>query len=263
LVADLAVIGKLGLARPGTHRRLSSMAISPSRSQSPTPPSTGDLARLILARCSEPGYAQGGRLPTERRLAEEFSVTRTAVRHALALLEAERRISREVGRGTFLRTAAVSPGVSELPRDAAEVSPADVMAARRLIEPPVIPLVVAWATPRDFDEMRRCVEGGASADSFEEFERWDYALHHAIVAASRNQLLVVMYGAIENARKGAIWGNLKRRRDSRERRAAYQAEHAELVDALCARELDHAVSVMEAHLSRVQANLLGPAPPLS
>jgi GntR family transcriptional regulator, uxu operon transcriptional repressor len=234
------------------------MAVSPSPAQ-PQPPAYGrDLAQLILARCEDPAYAPGGRLPTERNLASEFGVTRTLVRHALAMLEAEGRISREVGRGTFLRPASPTGGragaASALA--VAAVSPADVMAARRLLEPGVLPLVVTWATSRDFDEMRRCVAGGAAAESYEEFEVWDFALHHAIVTASRNELLLAMYGVIETARRGEIWGNLKRRNDSRERRAAYHAEHVELVEALCARELEHAVSVMDSHLARVQANLL-------
>jgi GntR family uxuAB operon transcriptional repressor len=222
-----------------------------------------DLADRILSRCQADDYAPGGKLPTERRLASELGVTRTMVRHALAVLEAEGRISREVGRGTFLRPApaggALPRAGSSMPRTD-EVGPADVMAARRLIEPQVLPLVVAWATQRDFDELRRCVRGGATAQSAAEFETWDFALHHAIVAASRNQLLRTMYRVIEQAREGEMWGTLKRRTDSRERRAVYQAEHVELVEAICARELQRAVEVMEAHLERVQANLLGSSP---
>jgi DNA-binding FadR family transcriptional regulator len=134
------------------------------------------------------------------------------------------------------------------------------MAARRLIEPQVLPLVVAWATQRDFDELRRCLVGGAGATNAAEFEVWDFALHHAIVVASRNQLLVAMYGIVERARKGEIWGNLKLRNDSRERRDAYQADHVQLIDALSAREADEAVRVMQAHLARVEANLLQAEP---
>jgi DNA-binding FadR family transcriptional regulator len=134
------------------------------------------------------------------------------------------------------------------------------MAARRLIEPQVLPLVVAWATQRDFDETRRCLDGGALAEHAAEFEVWGFALHHAIVGASRSQLLLSMYAVVERAREGEIWGSLKRRNDSRERRGAYQAEHVELVDALSKRELTRAVSVMEAHLARVEANLLGAGP---
>jgi GntR family uxuAB operon transcriptional repressor len=218
------------------------------------------LADLILERCSARASAPGSRLPTERELAAEFGVTRTTVRHALAVLEAAGRISREVGRGTFLRDVGSRPLISRGDRHAArgdDVGPADVMAARRVLEPQVLPLVVAWATNRDFDEMRRCLEGGAGAQSYEEFEVWDYALHHAIVSASRNSLLVAMYAEVERARKGEIWGNLKRLGDSRARRASYHADHVELVDALCARELPHAIEVMEAHLARVETNLLG------
>jgi DNA-binding FadR family transcriptional regulator len=139
------------------------------------------------------------------------------------------------------------------------VGPADVMVARQLIEPQVLPVVVAWATTRDFDEMRRCLEGGGAADSYDEFETWDFALHHAIVAASRNRLLVDMYAVIEQARHGAIWGSLKRRSDSLERRAAYHQDHVGLIDALIARDVPAAVLAMETHLQRVEGNLLGAA----
>ncbi len=215
---------------------------------SAAPAYSHELARRILERSERGKRLPGNRLPTERLLATELGVTRTMVRQALSVLEAEGRISREVGRGTFLRAV----------EDSGDVGPADVMAARRLIEPQVIPLVVAWATPRDFDEMRRCLDGGAAAESYDEFEVWDYALHHAIVVASRNALLVEMYGTVERARRGQIWGNLKRRSDSRERRGDYHRDHVELVEALAARETARAVELMELHLARVQDNLLGP-----
>jgi len=224
------------------------------------PPAYGQaLAELILARCDEPGYAPAGRLPTERQLAAEFGVTRTMVRHALAVLEAKGLVSREVGRGTFLTSAATRGGVAargSFEHDDSEVGPADVMAARRLIEPRVMPLVVAYATQRDFEEMRRCLVGGAAAQSAEEFEAWDFALHHALVAAGRNQLLVAMYRTVELAREGEIWGSLKRRNDSRERREEYQEHHVEIVRAVCARELGEATAAIEAHLASVEAHLL-------
>ena len=218
-----------------------------------------ELAEAILERWGEDAAGPGLKLPTERQLAAELGVTRTMIRHALAALEAEGRVSREVGRGTFLR-GDQRPTPTRRERHAArseDVGPADVMAARRLIEPQVLPLVVAWATARDFDEMRRCLSGGAGAQSYDEFEVWDFALHHAIVAASRNPLLVAMYHEVERAREGALWGSLKRRNDSRERRLAYQADHEQLVEALSVRELERAVAVMDTHLGRVEANLLG------
>src|SRR5260370_19064062 len=67
------------------------------------------LAALILAESERDGAAYGTRLPTERQLAGDLGVSRSAVRHALAVLQAEGRVSREVGRGTFLRFPA-APG---------------------------------------------------------------------------------------------------------------------------------------------------------
>jgi DNA-binding FadR family transcriptional regulator len=220
-----------------------------------------ELAELILRECTRAATPVGGRLPTERQLAESLGLTRAAVRHALGVLEAEGRVSREVGRGTFLRAVAPSapdgPPLGALKPD--DVSPADVMNARDLFEPRVVPLVVAHATVRDFDELERCIAGGNAAETSDEFEAWDYALHHAIVAAAHNSLLLRMYAGVEAARHGQLWGSLKRRNDSPYRRATYQADHRKIVDALQARELDSALAATNEHLDRVRANLLGVA----
>ena len=61
------------------------------------------LAELILAETARAGLGAGSRLPTERKLAADMGATRTSIRHALAVLQAQGHISREVGRGTFLR----------------------------------------------------------------------------------------------------------------------------------------------------------------
>jgi len=66
-----------------------------------------------------------------------------------------------------------------------------------------------------------------------------------------------MYAEVESARQGRLWGSLKIRNDSRERRASYQADHVEIVDALRAREAERATAAVNAHLERVSADLLG------
>jgi len=224
------------------------------------------LAGLILAESERAGLGPGSRLPTERQLALDLGVTRSSVRHALALLEARGRISREVGRGTFLREpapAAVVPA-GAVPAGAGpdaggsvggDFAPADVMMVRRLLEPPAMPLVVAWATAADLDEMDRCLAGGDHAASYEEFETWDLALHRCIMRASRSPLLAVLYGVIEQARHGHVWGDLKRRSASATRRQEYQADHRQIVAALRARDSAAAVEAMRVHLARVSNDL--------
>ncbi|HEX3493104.1 MAG TPA: FCD domain-containing protein [Streptosporangiaceae bacterium] len=219
------------------------------------------LAGLILAESERAGLGPGSRLPTERQLALDLGVTRSSVRHALALLEAQGRISREVGRGTFLREpvpAAVVPaggGVAAGGSPGGDFAPADVMMVRRLLEPPAMPLVVAWATAADLDDMDHCLAGGDHAASYEEFETWDLALHRCIMRASRSPLLAVLYGVIEQARHGHVWGDLKRRSASATRRQEYQADHRQIVAALRARDSAAAVEAMRVHLARVSNDL--------
>ena len=221
-----------------------------------------ELAELILAEFERSGLGPGSRLPTERQLAADLGLTRTGVRHALAALEADGRISREVGRGTFLRPAAVPSADGGAPAErgalaATDFAPADVMTIRRLLEPQAMPLVAIWATARDFGEMERCLAGGDTAASFEEFETWDLALHRCIIGAAHSPLLAALYGLVESARHGQVWGDLKRRSTSSQRRQVYQEDHRAIVAALRARDSDAAVEAMRVHLSRVAEHLLG------
>jgi DNA-binding FadR family transcriptional regulator len=237
------------------------------------------LADLILAEALRTGLGPGSRLPTERKLALELGATRSSIRHALAMLQAQGRISREVGRGTFLldrpeppapapqaapsagpqaaRLAGLPGGQGQDPSaaSAADFAPADVMTIRRLLEPPAMSLVVAWATTADLEQMDRCLAGGDSAPSYEEFEAWDLALHHSIMAASHSSLLVALYSLVEAARHGHVWGDLKRRSASAERREQYQADHRAIVAALRARDSASAVEAMRVHLARVSGHL--------
>jgi DNA-binding FadR family transcriptional regulator len=233
------------------------------------------LAEVILADSRRAGMGPGSRLPTERQLAADLGATRTTVRRALAVLEAEGHISREVGRGTFLRDApwaragadgdggpgdgdggpaARAAGGPPGPGSAG-FAPADVMAIRRMLEPSAMRLVVAWATAADFQEMDRCLAGGEQAASYDEFEVWDLALHRCIMAASHSPLLARLYAVVEEARHGRFWGDLKRHSASRERQRLYQADHRELVAALRARDADRAVEAMRTHLARVSSHL--------
>ncbi len=215
-----------------------------------------ELARRILREAENAGMRVGGRLPTERTLADDLGVSRTVIRHALARLEAAGAISREVGRGTFIRRFDPAAETDDLV-EVTDVGPADVMTVRLLLEPQAMPIVVARATGRDFDEMRRCLAGGESADTYADFELWDLALHRCLMAASHNPLLLRLYACVETARHGQLWGDLKRRNDSTERRVQYRAQHHLVVDALRTRDSDAAVAAMQAHLSTVRANLLG------
>jgi GntR family transcriptional regulator, uxu operon transcriptional repressor len=235
------------------------------------------LAEEILAESRRAGLGPGSRLPTERQLAADLGVTRSGIRQALGVLEADGLITREVGRGTFFseeagtafaggtafdggaagNTGGPEREAPERSVPATDFAPADVMTIRRLLEPQAMPLVVMWATARDFTEMERCVAGGDRAVNYEEFETWDLALHRCIMAAAHSPLLSALYGLVESARHGQVWGDLKRRSASSQRRALYQEDHRAIVAALRARDAGEAVEAMRGHLARVAGHLLG------
>src|SRR5258708_40104145 len=73
-------------------------------------PNTGKLAsedavrRFIVEAIENGSMPAGARLPTERVLAKRFRVPRSVVRKALLPLEIEGKVTRQVGRGTFVST---------------------------------------------------------------------------------------------------------------------------------------------------------------
>jgi DNA-binding GntR family transcriptional regulator len=69
---------------------------SPPRSQS------GQIRDALLAQIDGGSLPPGGKLPSERELAELFSTTRITLKDALLALEAEGRIYREDRRGWFV-----------------------------------------------------------------------------------------------------------------------------------------------------------------
>ncbi|HZD64563.1 MAG TPA: FCD domain-containing protein [Acidimicrobiales bacterium] len=198
----------------------------------------------------------GGRLPTERTLAERTGRSRSAVRRALATMEADGRVVRQVGRGTFLlrRAAEAFPtGAS------AATSPAEVIAVRLLFEPQLMPLAVMAATVEDLEEMHRCLEGGEGAETYDDFERWDTALHRSFAAATHNGLVCQIAALLGATREDPLWGGLKRRSSSPARRAAARDDHRAIVAALAERDAAAAQARMRTHLLRVRAHLLGEA----
>ncbi|GAA5235536.1 FadR family transcriptional regulator [Verticiella sediminum] len=219
---------------------------------------TSALRDEILARIASGEWPHGHRLPTEREFAAAHRLSRSTVRRTLAQLKARGLISQTVGSGTYVAApGGEANGVERLQDDAMTTSPAQLMAARLALEPAIAALVVEHARPADFEHMRLCCERAEAADSFEDFETWDAALHEAIAAAAHNPLIENVFSLMNHARSHASWGVLKRRSLTDERRKAYQREHRALVDALCERDAMRATETARTHLLHVRRNLLG------
>lgn len=200
----------------------------------------------------------GDRLPTERSLSEQFSLSRGSVRKVLQDLRAMGLIEQTVGSGTYVTEGAAAV-IHTLPQDKGvpQTSPAELMEARIALEPAVLELVIAHATAADFQRMEECCDRAEAAQTLEEFEHWDGMLHEVIASASRNSFITGVFSLMNQVRAQTEWGALKRRSVTPQRRLQYQQEHRQLVQALKERDLEQARAAAVAHLVRVRANLFG------
>ncbi len=203
-------------------------------------------------------WRAGHRLPTERALSERYGVGRSTVRRVLADLKRRRLITQTVGSGTYVAEgvqealAAISP-----PAGPHQVSPAELMNARMVLEPALIDMAIVNATPADFQRMEDCNLQAEAASTLEEFEKWDAALHEAIAEAAHNGFISGVFRLMNEVRAQGEWGLLKRRSATPERRREYQQEHRALVAALRERDAERARALCLAHLQHVRANMLG------
>jgi GntR family uxuAB operon transcriptional repressor len=224
----------------------------------PATPVGARLRALLEDAIAAGTLRSGSKIPTERALGETLQASRTAVRAALAELEREGRIRRHVGRGTFLAGLEGDPELPTGARTPLQTSPAEIMATRLVLEPEVAALAARHATQADIEHVQHCLRRGDATTTYEDFEAWDSALHRAIAAAAHNGLLLRLFDTMNAARDLPVWGSIKRRSASPERRRGYERCHGEIVTALVERDPDAARARMRDHLVDVRTNLLGP-----
>ena len=128
-------------------------------------------------------FSSGARIPTERDFAASLEIPRSVVRRSLAYLETQGRVTRHVGRGTFVADGA---GSAETPLGFA-TSPIEIMEVRLMLEPQVAAAAAAAATAAEFEKLTLCLERSEAAATYEEFERCDAEFHRSIAVATHNE----------------------------------------------------------------------------
>lgn len=217
------------------------------------------LAKHLVEEIESGRLAAGHKLPAERELSETFSASRGAVRRVLANLKEMGLITQTVGSGTFVSddVQTVAPMQVHSPAKAIQTSPAELMEARLLIEPQMPSLIVRYATTADFDRMDECIVRSEAAQTIEEFEHWDGALHQAFAEATHNSFFLKILELTTLIREEGEWGRLKKNSLTPERRSQYEVQHRSIVAALRDRDEVLARQKLEAHLLQVQRNLFG------
>ena len=216
------------------------------------------LRETLLAKLRSRTWRAGHRLPTERALGEQFGLGRSTVRRVLLDFKRAQLITQTVGSGTYVADEVQQALAQLAPAHSAQaVSPADLMAARLVLEPALIDMVIGNATAADFARMDECNHRAEAAATLEDFERWDAALHEALAAAAHNSFMAGVFRLMSEVRSNGKWGMLKRRSATPERRQAYEQEHRDLVAALKDRDAERARKLCLQHLLHVRTNMLG------
>ena len=203
---------------------------------SPTSQIVQALTKAIVEHRLQPGAKLA-----EQKLADHFGVSRTLVRQALLQLSQHQLIRLEPARGAFV----AAPSVAEARQ---------VFAVRRMIETGMTQVFVAQVTPARIKVLRDHVAQEKLA-----VERGD--------ASGRTELLgdfhVRMAELMGNAVLAQVLGQLISRcalitlmYQSANAAEHSNAEHAQIVKALAAKDESRAVQLMQLHLQHVEENLM-------
>jgi DNA-binding FadR family transcriptional regulator len=197
-----------------------------------------------------------GRLPTERALSESFGVSRRAIRRALDVLDAEGKISRRQGSGTFAgqRVEQISRHVGAI---VAGTNFLEIMEVRLRIEPQLAQLAAVRAKPADIERMHALTKKIVASEDADARELWDGALHRLIAQSAGNQFFLEIFDVINHVRQDDAWQSIReaaRRSDNTQERA--YAQHDALIDAIASRDPLRAAEAMRQHLLMLQESLI-------
>lgn len=102
------------------------------------------LADLLRDRITSGDLAPGASLPSELRLAQQYGLSRTSVRQAVALLRSEGLVIVEPPRGTFVRAVEPTDTVTLLKGDTATARMPTPVERRELEMGEGIPVIVIF-----------------------------------------------------------------------------------------------------------------------
>lgn len=213
-----------------------------------------DVEQRLRDLIDSAGYRHNDRVPPERELCKTLGTTRNQVRKALAELEAQGRVWRHVGRGTFVGARPVL-NLQDVTYLRDQIKPEQVVAVRMTIEPELCRLAALNATRSDREQMRLCAERCRNAEDWRTYEAWDNNLHHAIARATRNQLFLYFFETLNSVRRSIVWGQPRETRGPSRDYASF-SEHDTIVSAIVSKEGTAAARAMNLHLKSVYSRVL-------
>ena len=204
------------------------------------------LARDLADRIARGEFATGDRLPPERELATELSVSRTTVREALLALELMGHVEIRVGSGVFVLDPPEEAPAADEPDEA---GPFEIVELRRTVEGDAARLAATRMSERQIERLWKAQRQMADAvDDVPTFDRADRDFHAVIAEGSGNALMERMIRDLWGMRRGAMWRRWYDQTRSRENRVRSILEHERIAQALRRRLPEVAATAMQGHI---------------
>lgn len=154
------------------------------------------IQNLVLAGTLRPG----DKLPSERELAEQFGVSRTAVREAVKALREKGLVEIRPGRGTF-----ITDSTSEVMRDSLDFmvkaglinGVSNLNEVRTLLEPGIAAMAAERITEADIQTLEQLIKTMDGAmDDADAFAEADLEFHLTLAGATQNRLIPILLDPI-------------------------------------------------------------------
>ncbi len=236
------------------------------------------IAEQLRAGMLSGEFAVGSRLPAERDLSKQLSVSRSSVREALIALEVEGWVEVRTGSGIYvldrsninainkiaiqaINTSAdgVNKALNEnenalLSENKAEWGPLELIRARRVVEGETAAIAALQAKRKDIDAMSKALRmmQTEAADGVLPLNG-DRAFHTAIVQASGNEVLIDTVQSFWDSRRGPIFERLVGYFETMQSWQAAIAEHSAILEAIQAHDAVAARAAMHAHMDKSHA----------
>ncbi|MGP3965165.1 FadR/GntR family transcriptional regulator [Nonomuraea sp. 3N208] len=177
----------------------------------------------------------GGRLPSERELMVQFSVSRSTVREALRVLQARGLVRSRPGDPNGAEVLPFSPAalhksMTTLAR-VAELSLGELVQFRMVMDGAAILLAARLRTEEQLAEMAAAVERMKEADS-ESFSAADVAFHDVVARASGNTLIQVCTDVVRSVVVDLVAGRIAVAPDQEALMRRSIAHHEEVLAAV-------------------------------
>jgi len=193
----------------------------------------------------------GDQLPAERELAEQFGVSRTAVREAVKTLCEKGLLEAFPGRGTFVIDDIAHPvrhSMALMVNIARPEEAAFLVDVRAILEPEIAARAAARAEEKHLQALRDTVAVmGASLESADAFIEADLDFHLALAEATQNPLVPALIDSIV----GLLREQRIRIFEAADGPSHGLWHHRRILDAVERHDVDAARTAMRAHLEQV------------